>query len=596
MQKIVRIGNAHGFWGDRLEAAAEMLLLEPDLDFLTLDFLAEVSMSILAIQRQRDPSSGYAHDFIDIVESLTPYWQRGGRCRVITNAGGLNPLGCALACQKILQQAGCGDLTIAVVSGDDVLDQVRDNSESQTQDTANLDTGASIETVMDRLTTANAYLGAQPIAEALRRGADLVITGRVADPSLTVGACLYHFGWSETEFDRIAGATIAGHLIECGTQVTGGISTEWLCVPNLSWIGFPIVEVEEDGSCFVTKPNGSGGWVTESTVKEQLLYEIGNPGDYLSPDARVSFLSLEVRQESRDRIRVSGAKGQPPSPFYKVSATFQNGYRAAGELTIYGSDALEKAQRAAGIVLEGLEQSGVTFQNQWVETLGAGSCDRWRRLVPPHPVSEVVVRIAVADPNLESVKQFTKALMPLITAGPPGTTGYAEGRPRVHPQIGYWPCLIRRDRVRPEVQIIPAVKNHATSTAPRGRIVPRRKPTDLSARPLEAPIVRPLTGTLSDIALARSGDKGRDANIGVIARQPEDFSRLQSELSVERVASHFGINPIDRVSRYELPKLAALNFIIRGILDNPLCIDPQGKTLGQVLLQIPLSTSQPSEE
>ena len=261
--KSVRIGNAQAFWGDRASAAAEMLAREPDLDYLTLDYLAEVSMSILAVQRERDPEAGFARDFIDVIRSLVPYWSSGGRCRLIANAGGLNPRGCAEACREALAEAGCRSLRIGVVTGDDVLEIVRAAAaNSSSPEFCNLDTGAAIGQVRDRLVTANAYLGAAPIARALADGADIVITGRVADPSLVVAACIHHFGWSDDELDRLAGATVAGHLIECGTQVTGGISTDWLDVPDAAHIGFPIVEVSEDGSCIVTKPRGTGGCVT----------------------------------------------------------------------------------------------------------------------------------------------------------------------------------------------------------------------------------------------------------------------------------------------------------------------------------------------
>ena len=343
MSRPVRIGNAHGFWGDRLDAAKVMLAAEPGLDFLTLDFLAEVSMSVLALERSRDPGAGWPRDFVEIVRSIAPYWRSGGRCRVITNAGGLNPMGCARACLEVLEVAGCAGRTIAVVAGDDVLDLLR-TEKADNELLRNLDTGESIASVRSRLVTANAYLGARPVAEALAGGTDLVITGRVADPSLTVAACAHAFGWSWDDWDRLAGATVAGHLIECGTQVTGGIATDWLDTPDVAGIGFPIVEVGEDGRCTVTKPRGSGGHVCGQTVKEQLVYEIADPDAYLSPDATVSFLGLRVEDEGGDRVRVGGAQGRPAPPTYKVSATYEDGFRAQGQLTVFGNDAVAKAR------------------------------------------------------------------------------------------------------------------------------------------------------------------------------------------------------------------------------------------------------------
>lgn len=589
MSQPVRIGNAHGFWGDRLEAAAELLAAEPELDYLTLDFLAEVSMSILAIDRSRDSDSGWPRDVVEVVRSLVPYWRSGGNCRLITNAGGLNPTACARACQQVLAESGCGNRRIAVVSGDDVLDQLRRHA-ANGDVFQNLDTGETLAEVCDRLVTANAYLGAQPIAQALANGADIVITGRVADPSLSVAACAHYHGWSWNDWNRLAGATVAGHLIECGTQVTGGISTDWLSMPLVEQIGFPIVEVAADGSAIVSKPRGSGGRVCEQTVKEQLVYEIGNPDAYLSPDVTVSFLSLEVREEAPDRVAVRNAHGRPAPPSYKVSATYQDGYRAEGELTIYGADAVRKARLAGESVLERLRSRGVTFRESMVECLGTGACHP-NRIDPTiaAQLRETVLRVAVADDSRDSVERFARELMPLITAGPPGTTGYTRGRPRVRPVFRYWPCLIERELVMPRVEMLPAPKG-ATATAPQ-RLSDLHAVTDAPIRPEVEKSTRntaPLTGQLADIATARSGDKGIHANIGVIARQPQDFDRLCSVVTVERVARHLGIDDASRVERFELPNLAAVNFVIRGILSNGLRVDAQGKALGQVLLEMPI--------
>lgn len=588
MPRAIRIGNAHGFWGDRLEAAAEMLALEPELDYLTLDFLAEVSMAILASQRERAEHIGYTRDFIDVVASLAPYWRSGGKCRVITNAGGLDPLACGRACREVLEQAGCPERRIAVVTGDDVLHLLQDNTTSQIDArlACNLDTGESLQAITDRLITANAYLGARAIADALAEGADLVITGRVADPSLTVGPCVNHFGWEWDDCDELAGATVAGHLIECGTQVTGGISTDWLQVPDVERIGFPIAEVAEDGSCTVTKPRGRGGSVTEATVKEQLLYEIGDPDAYLSPDVTVSFLSLSVAEESPNRVRVSGAKGRPAPEHLKVSVTYRNGFRASGQLAVFGTDAIRKAQHAANVVLQQLEAAGTQFRETLVELIGAGAC-RPNALPDVDDLTETVLRISVADDSRDSVERFSRAMMPLITAGPPGTTGYAEGRPKVRPLVGFWPCLIRRDLVEPEIHLLTsrAGQEQVAASAPLVRPVARQEFTPSSEAPRAAiEVTRP--ATLADIALARSGDKGRHANIGVIARRPIDFQRLQEDLTAVRVAEYLGVDNPDRVQRYELPNLGALNFIVHDILDSPLRLDSQGKALGQVLLQM----------
>jgi hypothetical protein len=441
--KPLRIANAQGFWGDSMDAASKLAAGAPDLDYITLDYLAEVSMSILAKQRQRDPSAGYARDFLEVVRSLLPFWREEKALRIVTNAGGLNPVECARQCQNILRKAAITKLKVAAVSGDDVLPILLEDMRGDPREILfpNLETGASIRSIQDRLVTANAYLGAAPLVEALQRGADLVITGRVADPSLTVAPCVAHFGWNLDDYTRLAGATVAGHLIECGTQVTGGNWTNWLELPDPVNIGFPIAEVSADGSCVISKPIGTGGSVNAQTVKEQLLYEIGDPARYLSPDATVSFLTLEVNDSRNDRVSVRGATGEPPPNTYKVSATYRAGYRASGMLTIIGHDAAEKARRCGGIILERLRQSGMEPRRTNVECLGAGG-------------AEVVLRVTVSDERREIVERFTRELAPLITSGPPGVTGYAEGRPVVHEVFGYWPTLIERSRVRAIVEML----------------------------------------------------------------------------------------------------------------------------------------------
>jgi hypothetical protein len=414
-------------------------------------------MSILARQRERRPELGYPADFIDVVRSLAPFWREGRRFTVVTNAGGLNPAGCAAAAAEVLRAAGCKKLKIGVVSGDDVLPVLRDASVCNASEKrfAHLETGAPVGTVARSLTTANAYLGAAPLVEALAAGADLVITGRVADPSLTVAPCVHRFGWSSTDWDRLAGATVAGHLIECGTQVTGGISTDWLDLPPGRDIGYPIVEVAADGSCIVTKPAGTGGRVDERVVKEQLLYEIGDAGNYLSPDCTVSFVTLRAEDLGGDRVRVSGAAGRPPPRTYKVSATYPAGYRASGTLTIVGRDAAAKARRCGEIVLRRLNEAGAAPERSLVECLGAGDATGGILRGPEGPgPTEVVLRISVADARREVVERFTREMVPLVTSGPQGTTGYFDGRPAVREVFAYWPTLIERELVKPEVEIL----------------------------------------------------------------------------------------------------------------------------------------------
>jgi hypothetical protein len=445
----VKIGNAQGFWGDWPEAPARLVAQAPDLDYLTLDYLAEVSMSILAKQRERDPSAGYARDFLEVIASLAPTWRTRRTPKLITNAGGLNPAACAQAAAKILRDAGCKGMRIGNVTGDDVLAILLDNPQAF----PHLENNKSLSTVLPSLVTANAYVGAAPVIDALARGADIVITGRVADPSLTVAPAAHQFGWRTDDYDRLAGATVAGHLIECGAQVTGGISTDWLDVPNPADIGYPIAEIANDGSCVITKPPNTGGRVDQPIVKEQLVYEIGDPANYISPDATVSFLSLRLEDDGVDRVRVQGAIGRPPPKTYKVSATYRAGYRASGMLTIFGRDAVTKARRCGEIILARLRQAGFNPPGSRVECLGAGDVVPGAT-TPNTAATEVVLRVSVYDSRREVVDRFTRELAPLVTGGPQGVTGYAEGRPAVREVFGYWPTLIDRSAVRTQVDIL----------------------------------------------------------------------------------------------------------------------------------------------
>lgn len=451
MGETLKIGNAQAFWGDSPGAPERLLSQQPDLDFLTLDYLAEVSLSILALQRARDPAAGYARDFIDVVGTIAPHWKKGSRVKIVTNAGGLNPEGCAHACADLLKVEGLGRLKVFVVEGDDVLPLLRKSPGDASF--RNLETGESLAVVADRLVAANAYLGAASIAEALRAGADLVITGRVADPSLAVAPCVAHFGWGWEDWNRLAAATVAGHLIECGTQVTGGISTDWMKMSQREAMGFPFVEMGADGSFTITKPEGTGGEVSLKTVKEQLLYEIGDPGRYLSPDVIVSLLNLSIETTGPDRVAVRGAKGTPPTDTCKVSAAYRDGFKSHGLLTIFGRDAAAKARACGEMVLKRLAEAGGKPERSLVECLGAGaSVAGIGNGAARSELMEAVLRVSVADPRKEVVERFTRELAPLVTSGPQGVTGYAAGRPKVQEVFGYWPCLVAKKDVKPTMR------------------------------------------------------------------------------------------------------------------------------------------------
>lgn len=457
MKKFIKIGNSQAFWGDRNEASAELLRQVPDMDYLTLDYLSEVSLSIMAVQKEKDKASGYAKDFIEVVESLIPFWKEGAKVKVITNAGGLDPLLCGKACAAVLKGKLKIPLRIAVVTGDDVVNLIKEHPENVLFN--NLETNETVGSILKNLTTANAYMGAKGIVEALEKGADIVITGRIADPSMAVAPCVAEFGWKGTDYQKIAQATVAGHIIECGTQVTGGISDKWLSMDEEREIGFPVVEIDQEGNFIVTKGMDSGGNVTVETVKEQLLYEIGDPSAYLSPDVSVSFLALKVFQVAPDRVSVTGAIGSPPPPTLKVSATYRDGFKSEGTLVIFGRDCRAKAERCGRVILRRMERAGHVPAKALVECIGCGDIvpgvRRYENINSDikYPL-ECLLRICVSDPRHETLDYFSRQMAPLVTSGPAGTTGYVTGRPSVRPVFGYWPCLVEAKEIVPKVTVI----------------------------------------------------------------------------------------------------------------------------------------------
>lgn len=400
----MKVANAGGFWGDDQSAVQELIKHVPDLDYITIDYLAELSLSIMAVQKKENAALGYAKDFIDVVKNYK------GRAKIITNAGGLNPIGLKEALSHVT------DKKILAITGDDVVNQINDNPDNPLYN--NLETGKKLD---QTLNTANVYLGADPIVKALKAGADIVVTGRVADPSLTVACALHHFDWKS--YDEIAQATVAGHLIECGAQVTGGLYTNWEEVKQP--IGFPIIEFSPDSSFIVTT---YAGLVNLPVVKEQLLYEMGDPGNYLSPDALVSLLDLKLEDLGHNRVRVTGAKGSPPPPTYKVSATYLAGFKAEGSLLFIGSKAKERAQKCGELIVE---------KSQPTRSKVDVIAEKGRAFL----------HITAYDENEKKLKQFVRSFAPLVTAGPPGTTGYTSGRQPVRPVFGYWPCLFKREGV-----------------------------------------------------------------------------------------------------------------------------------------------------
>jgi hypothetical protein len=446
----LRIGNGCGFWGDNLDAPID-LVREGQLDYLTLEYLAELTMSILAVQKKRQPTAGFATDFLDVLQRLTPFLRSQPQLKVITNAGGLNPQECARQARTILHQAGLSESRIGIVSGSDLMPRL-DELMAQGHCLSHLDHGQPLTEVRSRVVSADAYLGASPIVEALHRGARIVITGRVADASLTVAPVVHHFGWAWDDWDRLAAATVAGHLIECGAQVTGGLWTRWQDVPDLARVGYPIVVCQANGDFVVTKPAGTGGAVNRETVSEQLLYEVNDPAAYLTPDVIADFTSVDIEERGADEVAVCGAKGKPAPDAYKVSIAYQDGFTASGTLVIAGPQAAAKARWAGQILLDRLNRIGALPEQSYIEVLGSG--DSLPDVLPRTDPSEVVLRVAVRDSRRAIVDRFTKEFAPLVTSGPPGVTGYTTGRPSVREVFAYWPARIAKSAVTPQIALI----------------------------------------------------------------------------------------------------------------------------------------------
>ncbi|MEE8468971.1 MAG: acyclic terpene utilization AtuA family protein [Planctomycetota bacterium] len=451
-QDTVSIANGQGFWGDSILGPVR-LLREGPLDYLTLDYLAEVTMSIMQKLHARDPSKGYATDFVRMLDRVLPEILEKD-VRVVANAGGVNPHACKDAVLECVRRHALPELKIAVVEGDDILDQL-DTLLAAGETFENMDTGEPLAPVRDQVTSANVYLGAFPIAEALGQGARIVITGRGTDPGLVLGPMIHEFGWGAADWDLLAAGTVAGHIVECGAQCTGGNFTDWRRVPDLALVGYPIIEARRDGSFHVTKHAGTGGLVDESTVLHQLAYEMGDPARYVTPDVVADFTSFRLAQDGDDRVRVSGVRGTPATDTYKVSLSYHAGWKSVGELTISGPDALDKARLCSEIVWKRLEYDGFTYsaEERLVEFVGANVCHAGIPVAGASEPAEVVLRLGVKGPDRAKVERFGPELVPLVTSGPPGVTGFAGGRPKATEIIGFWPALVSKQHIQTRVSV-----------------------------------------------------------------------------------------------------------------------------------------------
>jgi len=451
----VRIAAGQGFWGDWLEAPYRQVTGGP-IDYLMMDYLAEVTMSILQKQKSRDPSLGYAKDFIPLMERILPILVERG-ITVTANAGGVNPRACAQAVAETARKLGLtGRLRIGIVMGDDLLARL-DGLLARGHALANLDTGRPLRDVRERVVSANAYLGAWPVVDALRLGADIVITGRVTDTGLTLAPMIHDFGWQRDQWDLLAAGTVAGHTIECGAQASGGnCLVDWEHIPDLANVGYPIVEGRPDGSFDITKHPGTGGRITVAGVTEQLVYEMGDPTEYITPDCVADFTTIRLAQAGRDRVRVSGVRGRPATDKLKVSVAYLYGYKAVGTLVYAWPDAYQKAKAADRILRQRLDTLGLKFEAIRTEFVGVDATHGplARHSVPLEHLPEVELRVGVRAPDQAAVERFTREIAPLILNGPPSVTGFAGGRPKPEEIVAFWPALIDKTVVEPCVEVL----------------------------------------------------------------------------------------------------------------------------------------------
>ncbi len=588
MKKPLRIANASGYWGDDPNALRRQLEGGP-LDYITMDFLAEVTMSILQKQRTRDPLAGYARDFTKMLDPILPLLLEK-KVKLITNAGGINPQACAHMVEQLARKHGVS-VRIALVYGDSIvgeLPRLRDQGVSF----RNMETGAVLGEDADRIEVANVYFGAVPVVEALRKwDPDIILTGRVTDTGITLAPMIHHFGWDLEDWNRLASGIVAGHIIECGSQCTGGNFTDWHKVESFDQIGYPIVEVHEDGSFFVTKHPNTGGLVSVDTVREQIFYEMGDPHAYISPDVVADFTSIQLEAAGPDRVRVSGIQGVAPTDSYKVSMAYEDGFTCVGSLLVSGPNARAKAEKFAEIFWNRVEGP---FLETSTEFFGWNACHR--SLGHVEEGAEIFLRLGARAQQTEVLQRFAKLIPSLILGGPPGVAAVA-GVAKPQAIVRYWPALLPKQWVTPMIARFHegCLQGECMATGTRSgsfAAVPRevqvaQAPSQSVALAVEAGCAGSVL--LSQLCLARSGDKGDVANIGVCVRHPELYSFLKEYLTAQRVKDWFQELCVGKVIRYEIEPLCGFNFLLEESLGGggscTLRSDAQGKTFAQALLR-----------
>jgi hypothetical protein len=583
----VRIGGACGFWGDSAMATPQLLQV-PGLQYLVYDYLAETTMAILAKARTKDPALGYATDFVQVVMAphLKAIHERG--IKVIANAGGLNPEGCRDALLQVAQKQGIA-LRVAVVTGDDLMPQM------STLQAQGLRTTADTP-LPEQPLSANAYVGARGIAQALTAGADVVITGRCVDSAVVLGALVHEFGWSWQDWDRLSAGTLAGHLIECGAQATGGLFTDWQDVPDWANIGYPVIDVAPDGSLELGKPEGTGGLIHPGAVAEQILYEVGDPAQYLMPDVCCDWRHVQMEQTSMGTVKVSGARGLQAPTHYKANATWQDGYQLQLMLAIRGINAALKAERTAQALLERsrllMTQQGFSdYSETCVELLGGES--HYGPHAQARTAREVVLRIAVRHAQAKALAVLQRECASSGTSMGPGTRSSFSGRADVQPVIKLCSFMVPKGQVRLQMQLGDGVQDASDVALPTTASAPPETYSAPAIHEATTAVKEPLHDCrLIDLAWARSGDKGDDENIGVIARHAGAWDWLRNQLQAEQVQAYFSHLLQGPVRRYEVPGLQALNFVLHQALGGggvcSLRSDPLGKSFAQMLLDMPL--------